>query len=427
MFEKTRQRLVLLNSIVLLIILGSFGTFLYFYMEYRLYREVDETLQHAKTHITREHKGDMSKFIKPEENDDDQRTIFLFWGRNDILQAEIPKNIISEKAKDKLLEEKNSKSPSTVHIGSFYYRTINIPIHHSISINGSTKYVERIQLIYNLEREREMLEHLLVFIEFGSVISVVVAILAGFFLANRALVPIQLAWNKQSQFVADASHELRTPLAVMKLNLERLFRHPKSSIEEESENISQSISEIKYMTKMISELLTLARSDSNQLEIIVSKVQLDTLLNKVVQDFSELARLKGIKMISKIQSPVEILGDKERLYQLFMIILDNALKYTPENGQITVQCNVKGFNAHIVIADTGEGISKEDLPLIFDRFYRGDKARTRKYEGTGLGLSIAKWIIELHGGKIRATSEMGMGTQIIMHVPLNKRHITSFH
>lgn len=391
-------------------------------MQYRLDRQVDETLQHVKTQIVREHYGEISEFINPEKNEEDHRTVFLFWGKDQILQGELPNHFLSKKVKDRLLKEKNTKSPKTVHVGNLFYRTLNIPIHTSITIDGRTKYIERIQLIYNLKREKEMLAHLLVFIEIGSVLSGGVAILAGFFLANKALVPIQSSWNKQSQFVADASHELRTPLAVMKLNLERLFRHPKSTIEQESENISQAISEIKYMSKMISDLLTLARSDSNQLEMVFSKVVLDPLLNKVVHDFSELAKLKGINLVSDIHGSVEILGDEERLYQLFMIILDNALKFTPEKGEITVQCYLKGFNAHIMITDTGAGISKEDLPFIFDRFYRGDKMRTRKYEGTGLGLSIAKWIIELHGGKIRANSEMGIGTQIIMHIPINKRH-----
>jgi two-component system, OmpR family, sensor histidine kinase CiaH len=391
-------------------------------MEYRLERQVDKTIVDVKSHIIHEHFHDLGEFLNPENNEENHRIVYLFWGKDHTLQKEMPVNLISIKGKARLSKEDNSRVPSTVEIGGFSYRTINIPINHYMSINGTSTYISNIQLAYNMERENEMLGHLLTVIEFGGIVSIIIAILAGFFLANKALVPIKSAWNKQSQFVADASHELRTPLSVMKLNLERLFRHPKSSIEKESENISQAISEIKYMTKMISDLLTLARSDSNQVELIFNKVELSTMLNKVVQDFTELAKLKDISLVSNIHYPIEIQGDEERLYQLFVILLDNALKYTQEEGTISVECSLRGSSARIVISDTGVGMSKEDLPRIFDRFYRGDKARTRKYEGTGLGLSIAKWIIESHRGKLQVISEVGKGSQFIMIIPISKRN-----
>ncbi|MEJ9212830.1 HAMP domain-containing sensor histidine kinase [Bacillus smithii] len=420
MFQKTRLRLVLINAAVFLFILSAFGTILYFYMNYRLERQADITLQHVSRHIIHEHLDDVDEFLNPENNEENHRIVYLIWGKNQTLQKEIPEHLISNKDKRILSKVQDSNRIRTIKIGKFFYLTLNIPVHQNINLNGTPQYVQNIQLVYNMEHEKEMLAHLLVFVEFGSLVSVAVAILAGFFLANVALVPIKTAWNKQTQFVADASHELRTPLSVMKLNLERLFRHPKSSIEQVSENISQAINEIEYMTKIITQLLTLARSDSNQLEMRFQIVELSSVLKKVIQDFEELAKLKNITIISSIQSPVEINGDEDRLYQLFMILLDNALKYNKEKGKITVECHLKGSNARIVIKDTGVGISKEDLPFIFDRFYRGDKARTRKYEGTGLGLSIAKWIIDSHGGKIRVTSKVGEGTQFILTFPIVK-------
>ncbi|WP_026695238.1 sensor histidine kinase [Peribacillus kribbensis] len=421
MFKRTQQQLVLLNSMVLFIILASFGTFLYFYMQHRLDRQVDETLNHIQTHIAREHTREYSKLVHPDEDNDDNRIVYLIWGHGGTLQGEFPQDYISGETK-KYLSKERAASPKNVRINGMDYRIIDVAIHRFLLIGGSREYVKRIQLVYNLKREREMLEHLRVFIELGSLISIAVSLLAGYFLANKALVPINRAWNKQTQFVTDASHELRTPLAVMKLNLERLFRHPKSSIEEESQNISQAISEINYMAKMVSDLLALARSDSNQLEMAFSNVNLSDLLHKAASDFSEFAFLKDIHFTSTIEEYVNVQGNEERLYQLIMIILDNSLKYTSAGGEIALFSNVKGGAVYISIIDSGAGIPKEDLPFIFDRFFRGDKTRTRKFEGTGLGLSIAKWIVELHRGRIRAESEAGAGTRIFIQLPSMKRH-----
>ncbi len=292
-------------------------------------------------------------------------------------------------------------------------------INISVSQEKNFAPADNIQIVYNLKRENDMLAHLLMVIGFGSLLSVFIAILAGFYLANKALIPIKISWEKQQQFVADASHELRTPLSVMKLNLEHLFRFPDRSIEEESETIHQSIQEINYLSRMTADLLTLARSDSNQLQIIQESVQLDEILNQVVKDFSSLALLKNIALTAEIH-PIKMMGDKERLKQLFVILIDNALKYTNENGTITITGSVKNSRAVIDISDTGIGISKEDLPFIFDRYFRGDKSRTRHLEGSGLGLSIAKWIIESHLGKVRVTSKEGEGTHISVSFPLKK-------
>ncbi|OIK08573.1 HAMP domain-containing sensor histidine kinase [Bacillus sp. MUM 13] len=421
MFQKTRIRLVLLNSAVFICIICLFGAVLYFYMQWRLEKQVDKTIQDVARHMKHEHLHDMGEFLNPENNEENHRLVYLFLGKNSEIRKEMPENLIAEGDLSKLKSEAKSSIPKTAKSGGLEYRSFSILVNKNIKLNGTSVFIKRIQLVYNMGREREMLSHLLTVIGFGVIISAAAAILAGLFLANKALVPIQSAWNKQTQFAADASHELRTPLAVMKLNLERLFRHPKSSIEQESESISQAIGEIKYMSKMISDLLILAGSDSNQLELNVARVNLDELLNKAVQNFSELAALKEIKVESNISCHIDISGDEERLYQLLMILLDNALKYTEEKGCISVGCYVKGSAAHISVADTGAGISADDLPLIFERFYRGDKARTREYEGTGLGLSIAKWIIEAHGGRIRAVSELGKGSEFLLQLPLSKR------
>jgi two-component system sensor histidine kinase CiaH len=408
MFKKTKLRLVILNALVFFILQNSFGAMIYVYTHYSLYHQVDQTLLEKKAHLLRE-KERLRSELNP-EREENHRLVYLLWDKENKLYQVVPLSSMSKAAADKFAPQLKKEGIQSFSLGPNSYRFINLSVEKDS--------VTRIQIIYNLKREKEMLSHLLMVIGFGSLLSVFIAILAGIYLANKALIPIKKSWDKQQQFVADASHELRTPLSVMKLNLERLFRHPEQSIEQESETIHQAIQEIKYMSKMTSDLLTLARSDSNQLQIIHESIQLNELLEQIMRDFTPLALLKNIQLISEIQ-PIKMSGDKERLKQLFVILIDNAIKYTKENGSVSIKVTAKNSRASIEIIDTGIGITKEDLPYIFDRYYRGDKSRTRHQEGSGLGLSIAKWIVESHSGKIRIMSKEGEGTQVLVTFPMN--------
>jgi two-component system, OmpR family, sensor histidine kinase CiaH len=411
MFNKTKRRLVILNALVFFILQNAFGAIIYFYTQYSLYQQVDHTILEKKTHLLRE-KEKMGTQLNP-EREENRRLVYLLWEKRNKLYQVIPKNSISRIDTGRFFPFIHKAGLQTITIGPESYRFINI----SVAKDKNYSPVQNIQIIYNLKHEKEMLSRLLMVIGFGSLLSVFIAILAGFYLAKKALIPIKVSWEKQQQFVADASHELRTPLSVMKLNLEHLFRHPDHSIEEESETIHQSIQEINYLSKMTSDLLTLARSDSNQLQIIQETIQLDEILNQVVKDFKALANSRNIHLTAEI-APIVIIGDKERLKQLFVILLDNAIKYTMENGSISINSSVKNAHANIDISDTGIGIPKTDLPYIFDRYYRGDKSRNRHLEGSGLGLSIAKWIIQSHSGKIRVMSKVGEGTHVFVSLPL---------
>jgi signal transduction histidine kinase len=411
MFKKTKHRLVILNALVFFILQNAFGAMIYFYTQYSLYHQADQTILEKKNHLLHE-KEKRETQLNP-EREENRRLVYLLWEKKNKLYNVIPKSSISPINANRFSPLLNKDGLQSITIGPESYRILKIPV----SQNKEYSPVQNIQIVYNLKREKEMLSHLLIVIGFGSLLSVFIAILAGIYLANKALIPIKMSWEKQQQFVADASHELRTPLSVMKLNLEHLFRHPDNSIEQESETIHQAIQEINYMSKMTSDLLTLARSDSNQLQIIQESIQLDDILHQVVKDFKTLAILKNIHLTADIH-PIKMIGDNERIKQLFVIVLDNALKYTQENGSISVKGRVKNFRAIVDIMDTGIGIPKTDLPYIFDRYYRGDKSRNRHIEGTGLGLSIASWIIKSHSGKIRILSKEGVGTHVIVSLPL---------
>jgi signal transduction histidine kinase len=289
-----------------------------------------------------------------------------------------------------------------------------------------SRSIKEVVALSIVDSEEQMLNRLSVIIFVGLVIGMGVIIWAGFFLAKRALIPIRAAWDKQQQFVADASHELRTPLTVIKTNAELMLRHPESTIEQESQRIANVLRESTRMNRLVNSLLTLARADANQAELQMAPLDLHETIQGVVEQFGPLADLKDITLKLEADDNLEVMGDKERIHQLLVILMDNAIKYTPEQGAITLTCRKVASHIHLEVGDTGIGISPEDLPRVFDRFYRSDKVRSRKEGGTGLGLAIAKWIVEKHGGKIRVESKLGKGTRFIIaltayRVPTSKR------
>lgn len=419
MFKRTKRRLVILNALVFFILQNLLGGMVYVYTRYSLYQQVDQSILEKKDYLIHDRDDLIENDLNP-NRDQDHRLVYLLWDKDGNVCRIIPTDASTAVDIQSFSKLRDTHGMQSVTINSVSYRYVNLPVSNSRSPS-----IQSVQIIYNLQRENDMLNHLLMVIGFGSLLSVFIAILAGIYLANKALVPIKKSWEKQQQFVTDASHELRTPLSVMKLNLEHLFRHPGNSIEQESETIHQVIQEINYLAKMTADLLTLARSDSNQLEVMKEPLDLDNILGHVVKHFKSLAVVKDIKIDDEI-SPIRMMGDRERLKQLFIILLDNALKYTKEQGTIMVRAGMKNSRITIEISDTGIGIRAEDLPYIFDRYYRGDKSRTRHVEGSGLGLSIAQWIVHSHGGKIRVTSKEGEGTQMVISFLL-KHPPTSEH
>jgi two-component system, OmpR family, sensor histidine kinase CiaH len=152
----------------------------------------------------------------------------------------------------------------------------------------------------------------------------------------------------------------------------------------------------------------------------LAPVDLHEVINGITEQFMPLAELKEVRLHVKLDPAIELVADRERLHQLVVILLDNALKYTPQDGSITLTCSKQANAVVIEVQDTGIGIPSEDLPHVFDRFFRSNKARSREDGGTGLGLAIAKWIVEKHGGKINVESTVGLGTRFYITIPVKK-------
>lgn len=251
----------------------------------------------------------------------------------------------------------------------------------------------------------------------------IVALAISHFLSKRTMIPIANAFARQREFVADASHELRTPLSVLLSSIDTL--EMEETIEEDpfSRNVLSNMKdEVKRMANLIGDLLTLARSDSGTLEVRRDSFEFRTHAETIVQSLESIAAAKNISLQFHAFSDIHLYADLEKLKQLLYILLDNAIKYTPNNGLVQLSLSTEGTEQNkmfvMQVRDTGVGIPPEDCEKVFDRFYRVDKSRARQMGGHGLGLSIAKWIVDAHQGTIHVTSALNEGSTFTVRLPM---------
>ncbi|NNV07641.1 cell wall metabolism sensor histidine kinase WalK [Geobacillus sp. C56-T2] len=253
-----------------------------------------------------------------------------------------------------------------------------------------------------------------------AVLFLAVGVALSYFMSKRALVPIEEAYERQRQFVADASHELRTPLSVVFSSVEALTMEEDVMKNEFARRLLDRLrEELKRITKLMNDLLTLARADAKHAALELAKQTFDFRphAERTFQLVAELAAKKQLTMHFHAPEQAVVTADPDKLTQLLYILLDNAIKYTPEGGEVTLSIRTEPKQFILSVKDTGIGIPPEDISRIFDRFYRVDKARSRQQGGHGLGLSIAKWIIDAHGGTIHVDSQLGQGTEFIVRLP----------
>jgi signal transduction histidine kinase len=235
---------------------------------------------------------------------------------------------------------------------------------------------------------------------------------------NEMLDRLQSSYELQNQFVSDASHELRTPIAVIQGYANLLDRWGKEDKAVLEESIAAIKSESESMKNLVEQLLFLARSDKHTQKVEMSDFKMNELIEEVVKE-TKLIDVKH-QILNQHNANITIYGDKSLLKEALRVFIDNSIKYTEDNGVIKINSFVKSNKLVLEVEDTGSGISKDDLPHIFDRFYRADKSRTKETGGTGLGLSIAKWIIIKHKGTIEVQSRLGWGTKISILLPLKE-------
>lgn len=265
--------------------------------------------------------------------------------------------------------------------------------------------------------EKLYIGHLIAVLIIAGIVGIILTLFCSLFMANKALIPIQKSWETQKNFVGDASHELRTPLTVIQTNLEIVMDNPTETVENQLLWLENIQLETKLMSKLVDDLLFLARTNSPQTLINFDCFRLDLAIAEALQAFEPVAAQKNLALETSIDPEITFQGDSIRIKQLAAILVDNAIKYTPAGGKITVQLKKANNHIQLIVTDTGEGIGPEHQEKVFLRFYRVDKARSRDSGGTGLGLPIAEWIVKAHHGTIKLNSVLNQGTVVTVNLP----------
>lgn len=265
------------------------------------------------------------------------------------------------------------------------------------------------------DQDHTLTELLLVFTTMG-VLSATLAGLGSWLLIGRALRPAWDAWRQQQTFVANASHELRTPLTLLRASIELVHRHLPPSNTDDRTMLEDALQECDHTAHLVDDLLLLSRADAGALSLKLQAVDVVALLGTLERQVRRLAEGQDISLTLH-DSQIHILADPTYVRQVLLILLDNALRYTPPGGMITVAARVNGPEVQLTVTDTGCGITADHLPRLFERFYRVDAARGAG-AGTGLGLSIAEALIAAQNGRITVQSQPGGGTVFTVTLPV---------
>lgn len=295
-----------------------------------------------------------------------------------------------------------------------YTPTVTDPADPAVGNNPPEDITFSQQTIFNA-RNKNLQRNLIYF----NILIMILSSVASYFLARLTMKPIEETMDAQNRFAADASHELRTPLTAMRTEIEVGLRDNKISVEEARQLLSSNLEEIGKLEALSNGLLELAKYDS-KLKSDVHKIDLTEIITEAYERVEKIANAKEIAFNNNF-SDVVVFGNKQSLVELFAILLDNAIKYSPAKSTITIKTTKDKKYGIITITDKGNGIKATDLPHIFKRFYRADQSRSKnKADGYGLGLAIAKSIVDIHKGKINAQSTPNKGTEFTVKLKLAK-------
>ncbi len=395
MFDKLKKKFILINmsllTIVFVLIFGTIYIATSISMERDLEHELKSTISNPRKPGPNFQMMSSSIIIELDSNNNIAKVTSYMEIDEDILQDTIYTIIKNDNNLDKIKIE-----------GSSYGY-----------LKEYTPKGLKIALI-SREPQINVLNNLLkVFIGIGS-ISLILLLFISIYLTNKTIKPIKESFEKQKEFIANASHELKTPLTIIRTNTSLVLSNKNKTVESQSKWLNYIDNQIERMSKLIDEMLSLAKLDTGKEleEFIVFDIS--KLINNVLLTFEAVLFENNIELLSNIEEDITIKGDRESIKKVFIVLLDNAIKYTNKNGKIDVELNHDKNKIKLKVKNTGEGIKKEDLNKIFERFYRVDTSRARETGGYGLGLSIAKSIVESHNGKIYAESNIGKDTTFII-------------
>ena len=433
MFRRVRLRLAILYALFVALTVVMLGATVYFYARESLDRDIRNSIRETQARLREESperlrnslglglhpSGDPALSTEEEEEEDEREEelglpadVFL------ITTTSVGEVVANPRRVD--LEDVNfaahSARPSlALHDisgdeGRFRFASMAVPAGEGIP-EGLVVHVGR-----TLHARDEHLEQLRQILLFGGLGALAFSLIGGVFLSGRALVPIRVAVERQRQFVSDASHELRTPLAVIKANNELLLRHPDASVGQYLDVVEAVDAETDQMSRLVSDLLTLARSDEGRLEIHKAELDIADLVDGLAGEMRPLFAARGLQFETST-APATVQADPTRLREAVMVLLDNALAYTPFGGRVELGSREANGHVEIYVKDNGPGIEPAEQRQVFERFYRVEKSRTRRAAGAGLGLPIARGIVELHGGRVLLESRPAEGSTFTIQLP----------
>ena len=388
-FNKTKSSLIKINIAVVLSFLILFSIFIYAYFQGVTYKSIDNKLNNELESIAIQltRQSMIYPVTKYPSN-----MIYIY--KRDRVMYYTPQNgYFSDVLPNRYTNKLNDIF--TFSENGYTFRELNVEI---------DEY--QIQIIRNIDSEISSLRQLIFVFIIGILISLIITYYLAVYLTKKALIPIETAWNNQAKFIQDASHELRTPISIISSKLERMLKHPNSTISDEVETIADAMSEIRRSKKMISDLLSLTKEEAIT-KLNITEVNIKNFIKDICVDYVDIADIqeKRFEMNFNLKNET-IFTDENKLRQLLLIFIDNAFKYTKENDFIAININQKdNVYTEIFIIDSGVGIKQEDIPYIFDRFFRSENVRDKDIEGSGIGLSIAKMIAINLGAEISVKCE----------------------
>lgn len=433
--EKLKGRLfklIISNVLIILTMFLIFGLFIFIMVKNTVYTTVDKELYNTKSQV-QELDNAILKSNRPINTDE-----FLFFkdaireyrdfannknivnpnvivilrdAEGNIVNTQIGR--LSEYAEEIDFSSKNLDKIYDEEIANkFYYRGINFKI--SSQLDSNVRYA---QLLINVDSERRLLNGYLQIITYSIIIISGLSIIASYMISRRNLEPLKESISKQMEFVQNVSHELRTPLTIIQAKQELLLQEPDAKIIDKSEDIVLTLNETKRLSRLVKDLLVLSRADNNKMTLQKESVNIDDFIKEIITPYIEVAELEEKKIVFNLNYKLDVKIDTNKIYQLMIILLDNAIKYTESGDEIQINTFAKDNKCVIEVKDTGIGVSDEGLKRIFERFYREDRARNRETGGTGLGLSIANMIVGAHGGTIKASHNQPKGTIFTIRLP----------
>lgn len=457
-FRSLRLRLTLWYIVLLAVILAAFGAGIYLTLRHNLYTNLDDALETRAEDLLSVVRFDGSQptlagAVPSETQDQGEQFIRVFDSSGvpsfdtSAAAGEVP---VAESAVETALAGKTVTR--SVGAGDEAFRALLVPIRRDGRVVGA------LEVASSAGDVSGTLRTLLLILGISYPVTLLIASVGGVFLAGRALAPIdrltqmarrisaedlgkrldmQLpddevgrlartfdemigrldeAFRRQRQFTADASHELRTPLTAMRGQIEVALSKARDAAA--YRQVLQTVNEdVERMIRLVGSLLTLARADAGQVPLAREPINVPDLIAGAVEQVRSLAQERSIALTSEAGPVVAVRADEDLMLQLLLNLLDNAIKYTQTGGEVTTGWRLAGQQVEFWVRDTGPGITGEDLPHLFDRFYRVDKARSRAEGGAGLGLAISRWIAEAHGGTISVQSMPGQGTTFSVRLP----------